>query len=118
MKRGEYYERRAEQYLRDAGLSILERNFRCKLGEIDLVCQDGKSLVFVEVRFRSNPRYASAAASVTPAKQRRLVAAAQHYLLQRGLSERQPCRFDVLAFDGALSAPEDGIEWLKNAIGG
>ena len=117
MKRGEYYERRAGEYLRAAGLAVVERNFRCKLGEIDLICREGDTVVFVEVRFRGNPRFASAAASVTPAKQRRLIAAARFYLQQRGLTERQPCRFDVLAFDGAACNAEDGIEWLKNAIG-
>ncbi len=117
MNRGTPFEVRAGKLLQSAGLRILERNFSCKLGEIDLVCRDGDTLVFVEVRSRSHPHFASAAASVTPTKQRRLVATAQRYLQLRGLSERLPCRFDVVAFDGSQCGPEDKIQWLKNAIG-
>jgi putative endonuclease len=116
MNLGKEYEDRADRLLRSQGLEIITRNYRCKLGEIDLVCRDDNTLVFVEVRYRSNPRFASATASVTPAKARRLWATAQLYLQQRGLTEQQPCRFDVLAFDDNRSAGEDGIQWLKNAI--
>ena len=116
MNKGKRFEARAERLLHRAGLTILERNFACKLGEIDLVCRDGQSLVFVEVRYRSNPRYASAQASVTPAKQRRLLRTAQYYLQQKGLGESQACRFDVLAFTTTHSEAKDEIEWLKNAI--
>lgn len=116
MNRGRQYENRASRLLQSAGLEVVARNFHCKLGEIDLICRDGNILVFVEVRYRSNTRFASAAASVTAAKQRRLSATAQLYLQQRGLTERQRCRFDVLAFDETRSDSEDGIQWLKNAF--
>ncbi len=116
MNRGQEYEERATELLSARGLQVLTRNYRCKLGEIDLVCRDGDTLVFVEVRYRSNPRFASAAASVTPAKMRRLWATAQLYLQQRGLSDQQACRFDVLAFDDDQRHGKDGIQWLKNAI--
>ena len=62
------------------GLRLVERNFRCKGGEIDLIMQDGSTLVFVEVRKRADQRHGGAAASVTPAKQARLILAAQLYL--------------------------------------
>lgn len=116
MKTGAYYERQAAAMLQAHGLEIIETNYRCKTGEIDLVCRQARTLVFVEVRYRSNPGYASAAASVTPAKQRRLLRATQTYLQQRGISDRVPCRIDVVAFDGGRSNTEDGIQWLKNAI--
>jgi len=95
-------------WLQRQGLRLAERNFRCRTGEIDLVMQDGEVLVFVEVRRRAGRSYGGAAASVTPAKQRRLLSAAEHYLLRY----RAPpaCRFDVVAIDGAE------ISWLKNAI--
>lgn len=121
MDRGSAFEARAARFLRGAGLEIITRNYRCKAGEIDLVCRDGNTLVFIEVRFRSRRGFASAAASVTPAKQRRLVATAQHYLQRHRLAERTPCRIDVIAFDHATDghqrAGEDEIQWLKNAIG-
>ena len=90
------------------GLVLVESNFRCKLGEIDLIMRDGATLVFVEVRQRAAGSQVTAAASITPAKIRRLVRAAQVYL-QR-LQRLPPCRFDVVAFDGR------SVEWLRNAI--
>ncbi|MDC8757925.1 YraN family protein [Janthinobacterium fluminis] len=90
------------------GLTLVERNFRCKGGEIDLIMRERGGLVFVEVRQRGGASHGGAAASITPAKRRRLVVAAQVYLLR--LATLPPCRFDVVAIDaGALS-------WLVNAI--
>ncbi len=95
-------------HLEQNGLSLLQRNFRCKGGEIDLVMQEGSTLVFVEVRKRADTSYGGAAASVTPHKQRRLILAAQIYLQRYRM---QPaCRFDVVAIDGAQ------MRWLKNVI--
>ena len=107
-KTGQDGEDAALAYLRAQGLTLLERNFRCKGGEIDLIMQDGATLVFIEVRKRADLRHGGAAASVTRTKQARLIIAAQTWLLRQ---QRQPaCRFDVIAIDaGALS-------WLKNAI--
>ena len=116
MHRGEEYEARATRFLEQAGLQVLERNFRCKVGEIDIICSQGPQLVFVEVRSRQNPRYASAAASVTRAKQRKLVRAAQFYLQRQGWCNSRPCRFDVVAFSPASTAEEVGIQWLQNAF--
>jgi putative endonuclease len=90
------------------GLTLRERNFRCKGGEIDLVMQEHATLVFVEVRKRANSRYGGAAASVTGAKQRRLIIAAQVYLKRYKMPPA--CRFDVVAIDGEV------LTWLKNAI--
>ncbi len=125
MKRGKEFEDRAARLLREAGLQIITRNYRCKAGEIDLVCQDGATLVFVEVRFRNRRGFATAAASITPAKQRRLIAACQHYLQRKHLLDSTPCRIDVVVFDGAFADAgnagrrpgEDEIQWVKNAIG-
>jgi len=96
-------------HLRRHGLELVERNFRCKAGEIDLVMRERDTLVFVEVRSRADVRHGGAAASVTPAKQRRLLLAAQFYLQRvRG---NPPCRIDVVAIDGGR------LEWIRNAIG-
>ncbi|MBF8179370.1 MAG: YraN family protein [Burkholderiaceae bacterium] len=105
---GQIGEDQALAYLQQQGLRLLERNFRCKGGEIDLIMQDGKVLVFVEVRMRSNSKFGGAAASVGSAKQKRLIIAAQIYL--QGHSMPPPCRFDVIAFD------DKEMTWLKNAI--
>lgn len=101
-------EDQALAYLQQQGLQLLERNFRCKGGEIDLIMQDGKVLVFVEVRVRSDGKFGGAAASVGSAKQKRLIIAAQVYLQRHTMPP--PCRFDVIAFD------DKKMTWLKNAI--
>ncbi|WP_374581294.1 YraN family protein [Pseudoduganella sp.] len=101
-------EERALAYLQRQGLTLVERNFLCKVGELDLVMREGDTLVFVEVRERSNPRYGGAAASITPAKRRRIVRAAQFYLLR--CKPLPPCRIDIVAIDSGR------INWLRNAI--
>ena len=105
---GQQWERAALAYLRRHRLSPVEQNFRCKGGEIDLIMRDGATLVFVEVRQRADRQHGGAAASVTPSKIRRLVCAAQVYLLRFPVTP--PCRFDLVAIDG------EHIEWLRNII--
>lgn len=105
---GEAGEDRALHHLQQHGLELLERNFRCKGGEIDLIMRDGKTLVFVEVRKRADSRHGGAAASVTVAKQRRLIIAAQLFLQRYRMPP--PCRFDVVAIEAGA------LDWLKNAI--
>lgn len=105
---GDAGEEQALAYLLEQGLHFVTRNFRCKVGEIDLIMQHGESLVFVEVRARKNTDHGGAAASVTPAKQRRVINAAQRYLQRYRMPP--PCRIDVIAID-------DGkLTWLRNAI--
>jgi putative endonuclease len=98
------------ELLRRAGLRVLERNWRCRHGEIDLVAEEGATLVFAEVRFRSGERFGGAAESVTAAKQARLVAAARLYLTRRPDAN---CRFDVLLLD---SLDAGRIRWIRNAF--
>ena len=92
-----------------SGLRLVELNFRCKGGEIDLIMRDGATLVFVEVRQRADMEHGGAAASITPAKLRRLVRAAQVYLLR--FPKTPACRIDVVAIDG------EQLEWLRNVTG-
>jgi len=94
-KRGRAGEDAAEELLRQAGWRILERNWRQGRHELDLVCEDGDELVFVEVRARSEGGMVSPAESVTPAKQRSLIRAARTYLNTHNAWERS-CRFDVV----------------------
>jgi putative endonuclease len=98
------------ELLRKAGLRVLARNWRCRHGEIDLVAEEGTTLVFAEVRYRRDERYGGAAESVTAAKQARLVAAARFYLMRRPEME---CRFDVLLLD---SLEAGRIKWIRNAF--
>lgn len=107
-EQGRSWEEAAQRYLEDHGLVPVEANFRCKLGEIDLIMRDGDTLVFVEVRQRAAGSLVTAAASISPAKIRRLVRAAQVYL--QGFTRLPPCRFDVIAIDGRQ------LEWIRNAI--
>lgn len=110
-RRGGPAEDLAAAFLERQGLRILERNYRCRFGEIDLVARSGAQLVFVEVRARTSEAFGGAAGSITAAKRRRLVAAARHYLARRGADE--PCRFDVVLVRGA----EQRMEWLTDAFG-
>ena len=106
---GQSAEARAEAYLVKQGLTLVTRNWRCRFGEIDLLMHDAGVLVFVEVRLRSRSDFGGAAASVTPAKQKKLLAAARQYLA--ALKTLPLCRFDVVALSG--EAPP---EWIKNAF--
>ncbi len=108
-RRGDAGEDAALAYLQQQGLVLIERNFSCKGGELDLIMQAGAVLVFVEVRRRAAASFGGAVASITASKQRRLVVAAQRYL-QRYRSDLPPCRFDVVAIDGTV------ITWLSNAF--
>ena len=109
--RGAESEALAAAFLQRRGLSIVERNYRCRLGEIDLVARDGATTVFVEVRQRASNAFGGAAASITARKRARLLRAARHYLSR--LRALPPCRFDALLIEG--DPPR--IEWLQNAFG-
>lgn len=101
-------EQQALDYLQQQGLRLIERNFRCKCGEIDLIMQHGEQLVFVEVRLRKAAGFGGAAASVTPQKQRKLTLTAQYYLQRYRNLPR--CRFDLIAIDGGQ------LNWLRDVI--
>jgi putative endonuclease len=103
-------EDRCAELLRGAGLVLVERNWHCRLGEIDLIAEDHGVLVFAEVRMRRAFGFGGAGESVTAAKRARLIAAARLYL------SRQPqvqCRFDVFLIDG----PAGDIKWIRDAFG-
>ena len=110
-RRGESAENLAAAFLERSGLTILERNYSCRFGEIDIVARSGAQLVFVEVRARSSEAFGGAAGSITAAKRRRLVAAARHYLAARRVD--RACRFDVVLVRGAGQR----VEWLTDAFG-
>ncbi len=103
-------EKLAATFLANNGLKLLMQNYHCRFGEIDLIMKDAKTLVFVEVRLRSNRKFGSAGASITPQKQQKLIAAAQHYLQQYGDCE---CRFDAILMH---KVDLQQIEWVRNAF--
>ncbi|MDP5209518.1 YraN family protein [Microbulbifer sp. 2205BS26-8] len=107
---GTQMEDKATRYLRRAGLVIIERNYRSRFGEIDLIARDSDTVVFVEVRFRRSDHFGGAGASVDARKQQKLLAAACGFLQEHKLD--CPCRFDVLAIDGNAQ----NIQWIKNAF--
>jgi putative endonuclease len=112
-KRGESAEALAASHLQRHGLRLLARNFRVRDGEIDLICEDGRQLVFVEVRLRSNSAYGGAAASITHHKQRRIILAAQHFLMSNPAYANRNARFDCILLD-QLST--DHLEWIRDAF--
>ena len=108
-ERGRQAEDDALAYLLLQGLVLLQRNYLCRGGELDLIMRDGASVVFVEVRLRSGSAFGGALASITPAKQRRIALAAQHYLSMTG-KHGDDCRFDCILLDGK------DIEWIRDAF--
>ncbi|MGR5132792.1 YraN family protein [Vibrio alfacsensis] len=110
---GNQYETLAKQYLQRQGLHFLEQNFLTKVGEIDLIFQQGETIVFVEVKYRKNDNFGSAAEMVTRTKMRKLVKTAQIWLSQKRRAARNiDYRFDVIAIH------DNGrdINWIQNAI--
>lgn len=102
-------EDRALSYLVSQGLELLTRNFSCRRGEIDLIMQDARCIVFVEVRMRNHPDYGSGADTVTISKMRKLAVTAEYFLQQHPIPGNLDCRFDVISVD-------DKIDWIQHAF--
>lgn len=97
---GAEYEQKAAEYLKSLGWRILERNFRCRTGEIDLIALEGAVLVFVEVKYRRSSAYGNPAEAVDARKQRTICRVADYYRMRHGISEDCSVRFDVAAIQG------------------
>lgn len=109
-------ELQAKHYLEQQGLTFRESNFLAKVGEIDLIMQDGPTLVFIEVRFRRKLGFGSAIDSVTFTKQKKLTKTAQLYMLKRFKSVEIDCRFDVVGIDYCPNQRTQDLTWIKNAF--
>ncbi len=107
---GAYYEELATQYLEEKGYKILERNFYCRQGEIDLVAMDGAYLVFVEVKYRAGRGAGHPLEAVDVRKQNKISRAAVYYCYRHKIPDTRPCRFDV------VSILDGEIEHIKNAF--
>jgi len=110
LQQGNAAEKIAATFLQQKGLTLVEKNFRCKYGEIDLIMREGKTLVFVEVRLRSNNNFGGAAMSINHAKQQKLSRTAELYLQTYG---NCTCRFDAILMQ---STNINAIEWIQNAF--
>ncbi len=113
LQKGWVAEDLAREYLLRQGLIWRASNYRSRMGEIDLIMQDGSHMVFVEVRARSSAAFGDALESVTTAKQLKIMKAATYYLQCHALLEQYPCRFDVVALQGQPPI----IHWVQNAFG-
>jgi putative endonuclease len=103
-------EKLAATFLMNNGLKLMAQNYHCRFGEIDLIMKEAKTLVFVEVRLRSNSQFGNAASSITPKKRNKLILTAQHYLQLHGESA---CRFDAILMS---SDNLQDVEWIRNAF--
>ncbi|NPV03703.1 MAG: YraN family protein [Syntrophaceae bacterium] len=111
--RGDRGEDRAAAFLEAQGYRILERNYRCPLGEVDLIARDGETLVFVEVKTRASSRFGPPQAAVGPRKQKKMTAVALFYLKGQGWLAA-PSRFDVAAV--SLAGGRETVTLYKNAF--
>lgn len=116
-KKGKQFEKLAADFLKSNGLKLLQQNFHAYRGEIDLVMREAGTLVFIEVKFRKNAAFGSAAETVTYKKQQHLILAAQYYLQLHKQYANSACRFDVIAITGSNTGNCDPkIDWIKNAF--
>ncbi|VFM95068.1 MAG: TIGR00252 family protein [Candidatus Kentron sp. G] len=128
-ERGAWAERLAAAYLRDKGMRVLARNYRCRFGEIDLILRQGVTTVFAEVRFRRNSCFGTGLDSVDSRKKRRIVMSARHFLQQNPLLRDKPCRFDIVSIslsnEGSTGqgnsrndSSRNNIQWIPAAFDG
>ncbi|WP_223669448.1 YraN family protein [Kangiella shandongensis] len=113
-RKGDKVERYVEKYLTQQKLRLVERNFSSRYGEIDLIMEDGDTLVFIEVRFRANTNHGSGAETVDYRKQQKIIKTAQFFLQQQKKYQQLNCRFDVVSV--TLGHKSLSADWLKNAF--
>ena len=111
---GQQAEDSACHYLKGQGLSLIERNYSCTRGEIDLIMKDNSTTVFIEVRFRRNTRFGSGAESVDYRKQKKLLSTAAHYLQKNPKAAKGACRFDVISL--TVNNGEQQLDWIPDAF--
>ena len=114
-QKGRHFEAAALQFLQARHMQLISKNYRCRLGEIDLIVQDGETLVFVEVRYRRNSSHGPAFATVDARKQFKVRNAARHFLHCHKQYWELTCRFDVLGIE-AGSKGRPVIDWIANAF--
>ena len=113
---GRAAEQAARQHLERNGLRLIEQNWSCRRGELDLVMLDGDTVVFVEVRARRHTAWGGAAESIDARKRQRLVNSAALFLQSEARWAKRPCRFDVIAIGPGADASPQALEWIKQAF--
>jgi putative endonuclease len=113
-KVGNHIEQLACNYLIKNGLILIQKNFKSRMGEIDLIMWDKDTIAFIEVRYRRSDAFGGALGSIDWRKQKRIINTANDYLYKFRLTEKYPCRFDVVIVSGSLQMPE--IEWILQAF--
>ena len=114
-RKGLRFEDRARSHLESRGLSLLAKNFHGPRGEIDLVMRDDDNICFVEVKYRDSLRFGGAAHAIPPAKRRRIIETALHYLSRHAQYQHLAPRFDALLIQGQSDGSER-IDWIRNAF--
>lgn len=107
---GKAAEDEAVAFLQTQGLHLIERNYRCAFGEIDLIMKEADELVFIEVRWRKNSLYGDAIESIDYEKQKKIMNTATYFLQKQGLLDKKKCRFDVIGFSNTQ------LDWIKDAF--
>ena len=110
---GNFAEKIALKYLKSKGLKKIQSNYYCRYGEIDIIMQDEKELVFVEVRYRENDSHGHAMETINHQKLKKIIATSKHYMMTNNLGYI-PCRIDVVGLHGDLNKPS--INWIRNII--
>ncbi|KTC80912.1 putative endonuclease distantly related to archaeal Holliday junction resolvase [Legionella cherrii] len=112
-EKGRIAEEKALAYLKTQGLKLITQNYRCRLGEIDLIMRDKEALVFIEVRSRISTQFGGGIASVTYAKRQKIIKTATLFMLEHQKYDQFALRFDVIGIDGKSAS----INWIKDAFG-
>jgi putative endonuclease len=115
---GQNAEDLALQFLQSKGMQLIERNYRCKMGEIDLIMRHDAGLVFAEVRYRKHSKFGSGAETVDQRKQQKILNSAEHFLQSHSKYAALPCRIDVVSISAAQKSADQqpDIDWIPNAI--
>jgi len=103
-------EERAQNFLKKSGVRILNTNFKCKLGEIDIIAADNNTLLFIEVKYRKSDKFGDPSETVTYHKQKKIILTAQLYLQKHPKLANKACRFDV------ISIHQNDINWIQDAF--
>ncbi len=107
---GDIGEERARDFLQKNGIKIIKSNFKCKVGEIDIIAEDNSSLIFIEVKYRKSDKFGAPSEMVTYHKQKKIILTAQLYLQKHPKLANKACRFDV------ISIHQNDISWIQDAF--
>ena len=115
---GQNAEDLALAFLTNNGMQLVERNYRCKVGELDLIMQHNNQLVFVEVRYRKHTGFGSGAETIDYRKQQKIIKSAEHFLQSHSKYSKLPCRVDVVSITtpSKNNQQQPSIDWIPNAI--